>query len=362
MSALAIVVSLSMLICCMGIKVFRFDHREGGISYAKVDAPEDVELEDIFTICFSHRQKVLDETNIFTFYKDDGNSWLALSRWVADTKSYLWTRVGTNWKRLTPVEKFKMNLWIHICLEVDTISGMLKISIDGNKAVAVKVMNLRDGKPEKLNRNIVIGKTDQGETLGGQAQFVGDISNIKLFNATSDLEHLTQSFCFSNYSVFDLSWKVFGYVEILEQEDYKICENKLPFDVMIHAQISWQESLDLCKRLNSGSVHEISDESDMNEMLIKMKERSCKAVWTSINDIQKEGEFVDDKTGQQASYLPWGESEPNSGRSGNCIGLQLDPTGFADLPCGFQHCATCIVEVEDTFTFLGICENTFLGK
>jgi len=362
MGAFAIAVSFSMLLCSMGIKVFRFDHKEGGISYAKVDAPEDVELEDIFTICFSHRQKVLDETNVLTFYKDNGSCWLALGRWVADTKTYIWAQRGTNWKRLTPVEKFKINLLIHICLEVDTINDLLRISIDGNKAVAVKGVNMRDEKPEKLNRNLVIGKSDSGEPLGGQTQFVGDVASIKMFNATTDLENLTQSFCFSKYSMFDLSWNIFGNVETYEQEDYKICENKKPFDLMIHTQVCWQESLDLCKRLNSGSVHEIKDESDMYETLIKMKERSCEAVWTTINDIQKEDEFVKGSTGLRASYLPWGESEPNHGRSGYCVALKHDPVGFADLPCGYQKCASCIVNVEDTFRFLGVCESTFLGR
>jgi hypothetical protein len=72
-------------------------------------------------------------------------------------------------------------------------------------------------------------------------------------------------------------------------------------------------------------------------------------MWTSGNDINSEGEFYWDNTGNPLGpYLDWDDGQPNNGNQGapqNCLELeQIRGHKWNDVPCNQNNRFICEIE------------------
>jgi hypothetical protein len=95
------------------------------------------------------------QLTLFTIYREDGKPWLTMSIYDSNGKTFLWTRIRNTWKRVVEMKRFGLNFWIHVCIQVNTRSGSLNVSVNGEIPINIKA-----------------------EELSIQKQFVGSIANM----------------------------------------------------------------------------------------------------------------------------------------------------------------------------------------
>ena len=54
--------------------------------------------------------------------------------------------------------------------------------------------------------------------------------------------------------------------------------------------------------------------------------------WLPMTDLEEDGVWLDDNTGELVLYTDWKKGEPNGGTNQNC-GNVVPPGGWTDRPC-----------------------------
>ena len=123
------------------LKVYTFESSSGtNLSYATLESPAIRSLPETFIFCSSYKETTIDGKSFFTIYSEDENPWLTLSVWdlANDGKCTMWARMRTTWKKMGNLERFWLNFWIHYCIRIDTRSGQLTISVNGELPVSIE--------------------------------------------------------------------------------------------------------------------------------------------------------------------------------------------------------------------------------
>lgn len=96
-----------------------------------------------------------------------------------------------------------------------------------------------------------------------------------------------------------------------------------------HSAQPWFQAADSCEATGAGIHLAVID--DANELAAVDAFVTSQIVWIGVNDVDLEGHFVK-VTGGPATFLPWGQGEPNnSGGNEDCVEL-LGPS-FNDDSC-----------------------------
>ena len=160
-----------------GIKVFEFNEGNNLSSATVTNA-----LPDQFLICSSHTQQVVNTPNtrtIYVLYKDSSftTPWLSIGFYK---NNILWANIRFNyWYILGQVTRETLLYWVHICVEVDTIKGMLRASINGGNVTTVT--NVQGLTPvPKLH--LRLGVVHESYHLQQPEQFIGAVANVNILN------------------------------------------------------------------------------------------------------------------------------------------------------------------------------------
>ena len=130
-------------------RVFSFDSSsDQSISYATVKSP--VRLPETFTMCSSFKESSISGSSFFTIYGEDGGPWLTLSNWVTGNKITSWLRIRTVWIKVGIMKPYLINFWIYVCIHVNTKSGDLSLSFNGEPPLSFKIPELKDQTPKDL--------------------------------------------------------------------------------------------------------------------------------------------------------------------------------------------------------------------
>ena len=89
---------------------------------------------------------------------------------------------------------------------------------------------------------------------------------------------------------------------------------------------------------------------------------SCNYVWTPITDDEIEGEFRSSVTNQLVTYLPWMKEQPNGEETQNHVAIQMKSKRWNDLDKTSKECSSCDLYKTLTFSIIGVCKDTYLGK
>ena len=337
------------------------------LTFAVLTNMTEEKLPDQFILCFSVKQNKLDGKIPFALYGEDKKPWLAFSFWKGSSGVSLWADVQTgNFTKLHSIEKPWTHVWMHLCAEVDTVTGDMAVSLNGGTPIIGRDENLLTNKPSYLKDNIKIGLSKENYFALGSDQFFGFVSNINIFtsNKSQSLESMTSNPC--NQGDF-MAWSITGLektgINLKITEDDDVCSHTNTYDIILPGLASWHEADHQCKGL--GQMTKIDDATDLKKIVALVKENtmSCTGVWMPISDEVKEGEFLNTYTQELVTFLPWRKGQPNGGIGENFIALVLQGNAsYWDLAESDQLCASCILKTGKSFRLRGLCKGTHLGN
>ena len=351
------------------IKIFTFeswDGSGGNLSYAALENP--TSLPPVFTLCSSFKESFIAGKSFFTLYGQDNKPWVTLSNWVTGNKITIWLRVTTIWTKIGVIETYWINFWIHVCIHINTKSGDISLSLNGEQPFVSNIPELGEQRPNNLQNKLFLGISDNGED--GQEQFKGKVANIKIFSdnekAYEDIQLISSNLCAQEGDVlnYHTKWEIFGHVEETEEESWKICNRNKTYRVAIPAKMNWNEAIKVCRKLGAGNLTETKTVEDVNYTisLFKKMKSSCTDIWTPLTDVDKEGEYRNTITRQVSLFLPWEVNQPDGADEANYIALRLLSSGYHDTYHNHPHCASCDLHKHTQFALLGVCQDSYFGK
>ena len=311
----------------MGITVFKFhERRPDKLSYATLINAPDAPLPDHFIICSSHKQQqigTLHTRNIYVLYKDSNfsKSWLSIGFQFLDEKK-IWLYVNEKYM-LGSVTTDTLISWVHICVEVNTINGTIRGSINGGNVSSVHDVKGLTPVPQLYLR---LGVVKASSGLGATTQFFGSVSNVNLFTIGNvDFEEnllsltssyassckLIQSYLYLSWSNTDWSFVGLGKgFEKMEIDEKILCSKVLHFKL----PFPWnkKEATEECRKFGNAKISEVSTPSlanvsdqDLENIYGPYGERfhDCELFWTPFTDEGTEGSFVHEITNENIRYI-----------------------------------------------------------
>ena len=171
------------------VRVFKFKPTNQ-ITYMSLASEDDITVPDKFIFCSSHKQTRMDKKGFYQIYGAGNEPWMSTKFALGSdgpNSVGFWGAFGSTWIYLGDIPEPKLYFWYRMCHQVDTVRGVLSVSINGHRmATNVSVDTLTRNKPKTLNNNLVIGKMTQVSLTKGlvEEQFASYVSNLGLFSAS----------------------------------------------------------------------------------------------------------------------------------------------------------------------------------
>ena len=200
---------------------------------------------------------------------------------------------------------------------------------------------------------------------GVEEQFFGSVTNVKAFsssfvsNSLANIEDLSLHPCEHQGDLLawevDL-WTVKGDEWILVEESQKsVCHQENTYLLAVPFEIEAREALKLChERLGGGILPTYGNASSLREFAKWFESKSsgsCSFLWTPYSDENVEGDFVSLNDNTEATYLPWGPSQPNGGREENFVRMTLNLDNGED---------TAVQYIDSANFVKGTCSYCFI--
>ncbi|XP_037708401.1 C-type lectin domain family 4 member M-like [Drosophila subpulchrella] len=97
---------------------------------------------------------------------------------------------------------------------------------------------------------------------------------------------------------------------------------------------NWHMANETCREMG-GYLASIENKEELKNIDNKLKDSSF--YWLGINDLRKEGQYVSEATGKNATFLPWRIGQPDNDKSNeDCVHLssfEIQHNSMNDLPC-----------------------------
>ena len=160
-------------------------------------------LPDSFTICSSNFITFVSSSNsVFQLLKQDGSPWFKLSIETGQRNRVTFTEVLKLWlppggsytsyhqDLFTGIIPIVPHSWYHVCMGLDTVSGLLRIVLNGRVVVNVEkeyFKHATESKPASVEGKILIFK---GYHAGFWYQHWGTVSNLNIFSSMMSLDDM----------------------------------------------------------------------------------------------------------------------------------------------------------------------------
>ena len=313
---------ISLNSCALGMKVFTFSEDSSDTSpmssVTVTSASDNSFLPDHFLICSSHSQQQVKTRNtrtIYVLYEDSNftKPWFSIG---FKSNNKLWGNVRfKDWHELGIVTRETFLYWVHICVEVDTITGTLRASINGGNVTTVHNVPGLTPLPRLHLRLGVVHESYYFELT----QFRGSVTNMNIFalkdrvdeNLLSSASRNSRSSKLNEHLVY-LNWtkaklNVFG--KGVKEEDFdekdiysesKVLNFKIP--------LLWNkiEATEECRKYGYASISKPTELTNMSNMdfenIYGKYFDQCEYFWTPFTDKYLEGTFVDELTNETIRY------------------------------------------------------------
>ena len=322
------------------------------------------ELPSRFIICFSTKQSKTDNKAPFILHGEDGTPWLAIS--FGHSGLWLDIQKGT-WRKAFPVQKPSTHVWMHICADVDTLSGNISVSLNGQLSAVLNSIKLKSNKPKLLKDKIEIGLTNASLSKLSNNQFFGRVANINIFYPHNKPSIVTMSSkaCtggdFMDWSTLDFLKKG-GNIKVYEEI---VCdEPRISYDILLPILAKWPEAENYCDTLGHGRMTGIHDSDQLNttSAWVKETQSSCIQLWLPISDRDVEGVYMNTNTGTGESFLPWTPGQPTGDSTQNYVSLYLQENAYNDHVSWQNYCFSCTLSRAKLFKLRGLCKDSLLGR
>ena len=297
----------------MATKVFTFnpDENSGELSSATLTSVDDHgSLPDHFLICSSHSQHYSNTRTIYVLYKDSSftTPWLSIGFYK---RNILWANIRFNyWYKLGQVTRETFLHWVHIRVEVDTIKGMLRASINGGNVTTVT--NVQGLTPvPKLHLRLGIVHDSYMRRI---TQFWGSVTDINIFTLKDNVNEnvLYEASMGSSYGSMEsstyLSWSSTKWDVIGESVKEKKVDRKVLFSAskVLNFRIPFIlnrfEATEECFKYGRAAISKppmmINSTNAEFENVYGEYFDQCEYFWTPFTDKYFEGTFIDEVDNQ----------------------------------------------------------------
>ena len=328
-------------------------------------------LPEKFTVCFAMKQDKIDGRSPFLIRDRNEQPWIALSIWNQGGQLALWGEIGKRDWKMFQVFAAPWKFWSHICGQIDTLTGNISVSVDGQPSVTNTFAKLKSGKPAHLDRKFEIGFSETQIENGGKRQFRGQVSNVHFhfFEGSKTPEFLSKTPCKITGSYIawsDMTFQRNGdTVFELEETEKEVCAVQTNFyDVALPGKMTWVQANHLCKAVGEGTMTEINDDTDLNKFASQMREIPglCPTAWLPLSDEKIEGVWENTNFNSESKFLSWADGQPNGFETQNHAALVIQTLNYRDFNAEELHCATCTLNTKAMLTLRGVCKNSYFGK
>ena len=371
------------------IKVFHFSAQSSPtepLSYLSLSPDPVIPLPEVFVFCISHQQSKMDNRGFYHLYGADGKPWMKLKFGIGSgihNSVGLWGPFGSRWMYFGDVEEPKLYFWYHMCHSVDTVRGLLSVSLNGRRmGTDVKVTNLMENRPTQLGGRLVLGKTTKVSTTLDyyDEQFSGFITNVNVFSASNrSIDFLSSNACWVEGDV--LAWSTSSWTQagagVTEKVESagNICSGQGRYHLGLPVGLDQQRAVEACDKLGHGRMTVSNTEEELRQFVEWFGRKlpgMCSNIWTPYSDETLEGSYVSLEDGSKPSFLPWAPGQPNGANTENGIEIRPDwrnkslPIYYYDQNSlrGLEKfvCSSCSLNSHFSLQLKGVCEYTFMGK
>ena len=368
------------------VVVFKFKHTHE-ITFMGLASESDIIVPDKFIFCTSHKQTRIDNKGFYHIYGLGNEPWMSTKfSFGSDAPNSvgLWGAFGSTWIYFGDIPEPKLYFWYHMCHKVDTVRGVLSVSINGHRvATNVSVDSLTRNKPKILNSNLVIGKMTKVSSTKGvvEEQFASYVSNLGLFSDTSrSIDALSGPGCSQEGDLLAWStstWRQVGAgpVKATEEGVASLCSGEGRYNLALPLGLDQEQAVLTCSRLGQGRMtvsHSHQQLRQFTDWFQGVVPGVCSKIWTPYSDQAHEGLYVSLEDGSEASFLPWAPGQPNGANTENGVDIRLDLRN-SSLPAyyydendkrGIENfiCSSCSLAGHFSLQLMGLCEHTLLGN
>ena len=330
----------------LSIKVFEFNKPNGDEKeLSTISLLNPVKFQRKLIICSSHRQLqlMLNSSNVYTLYEDQDLKmpWFTMGFWN-DANAELWIKIKKQKNYF--YGSYALNIirnWIHICFEFDFESHIIRGSVNGalvhTKYNITDLMDIPSHiyigfdknkiKRSDVNHCFIIFRIGSVYhfSYNDEFQFQGMVTNMNIWldgNPNYGVDKLSKAICKgealdTNLSWKNMQWNISGNLIVEKNIDFiTICERKYSEPISLPFLWKVNAAAEACNKMGTGKVTELSDPANISKIEVKsiygVKFEKCEYIWTPYNDVEKEGEYVNENTGKVINKFDW---EPNSGKS-----------------------------------------------
>ena len=303
------------------VKVFTFNKDNSAInemsSASMSNVPRD-NLPDHFMICSSHTQQQIDTPHtraIYVLFKDPNftKPWFSIGFYRLNK---LWANTNfAAFHSLGNVTRETFLSWIHICVEVDTIAGIMRASVNGGNVTTVHNVHDLAPTPKLYLRLGVVNESFYGDP----AQFLGTVTNVKIFhledqNNENLLISATKNPCNlikrSSYVDWSIStWTLVGKgVKETILKDKLLCSESKVHNLRIPLKWNKFEAVKECKKYGGAVISKPPSHDMVNVTKMELDLtygdhfQECEYFWTPFSDELAEGTYIDEKTNETLRY------------------------------------------------------------
>ena len=380
------VISQLVLRAVATVMVFKFKPTDQ-ITYMSLASETDIILPEKFIFCTSHKQTRMDKKGFYQIYGIKKEPWMTTKFSIGSNAANsigLWGAFGSRWIYFGEIPEPKLYFWYHMCHQVDTVRGVLSISINGHRmATNVSVDSLTRNKPKTLNENLVIGKMTKVTSTNGfvEEQCASYISNLGLFSTSShSIDSLSGPGCSQEGDLLAWStstWRQTGAgpVKAIEEGVASLCSGEGRYNLALPLGLDQEQAVLTCARLGQGRMtvsHSQEELRQFTEWFQVVVPGACSKIWTPYSDQAHEGHYVSLEDGSKASFLPWAPGQPNGADTENGLDIRLDLRN-SSLPAYYYDendkrgiekfiCSSCSLARHFSLQLKGLCEHTLLGN
>ena len=380
----------------MGTKVFTFHEGSsdpGELSSATLTNAPDAPLPEHFVICSSHKQTKIYANHghtVYVLYEDPniGKPWFSISisphyphvLW-ANTRFYYWYTLGH-------IAHEAFHQWVHICVEVDTINGTLRASVNGGNSTIVNNVEGLTPVPTLHLRLGVVHQSEEREQFQyfgsltnlerEKFQYFGSVTNLNIFTLRNE-DKETHLFLMmgSNCELIDRShllswtdskWDIVG-KGVQELDKDIICLKSKVLNFRIPMLWTKNEATEECRKYGQNANISEPPPADMNnvtdldmDIIYGENHYQCKYFWTHYTDRYAEGTFVNEISNETMKNIQWKPGKPDGGTGQNCLIIMPLKKWFNDVEQEYDACVSCEVPGSTLFTLRGVCKNSYLDS